>query len=157
MSKKSILSLGAAAILLVVGIMAFGGDKGQSSPALSVIPTVHAQSHDFLYEDFSQERYDALRGSEAFAVFFHSRSCGTCAKKHQQIIGEVNQFSGGTILKLEFDEADADLLRELGVIKYDTFVVFDASGNPITIPGAGIDDVRNAIGVTEIEADQETN
>ena len=123
--------------------------EDEDEPSLLEIPEakaeVIAQSDVFTYEAFSDERYEELLGSESFAVFFHSKTCGTCAKKNTQIIDEVDDFSGGTILKIEFSESDTELRKELGVTNYDTFVIFDADGNATTTPGASIDDVRDAI------------
>lgn len=120
-------------------------DSVQDEPIIPGVQTVLAQSDVFTYETFTQERYDELLGSESFAVFFHSKSCGTCAKKNQQIVDEVDDFTGGTILKLEFSEASAEIRRELDVANYDTFVVFDRDGNSQTVPGADVSEVREAI------------
>jgi thiol-disulfide isomerase/thioredoxin len=129
---------------------ALGGSQAATRSAVEkvvniIVPTVHAQNADFTYQDFDTATYNNLRGNEEFAVFFHSKTCGTCAKKNAQIIDEVSQFTDGTILKAEFSEADAAMLKELGVAKYDTFVTFDAAGNPTTVKGAQVADVRNAI------------
>lgn len=120
-------------------------DVAQEERVIPGVQTVLAQSDVFTYETFTQERYEELLGTESFAVFFHSKSCGTCAKKHQQIIDEAGDFTGGTILKLEFSEASADIRRELNVANYDTFVTFDREGNAQTVPGADVSDVREAI------------
>lgn len=133
-------------------MMKEGGDameKEEVSAAPSVsqvqLAASIAETDSFRYEVFTQERYDALRGSEPFAIFFHSRTCGTCAKKNKQIIDEKDSFNGGVILKLEYSEANRDLLKELGVTTYDTFVTFDAEGNPTKKQGGSVEAVRSAI------------
>ena len=111
----------------------------------AIVPTVYAQSDVFTYQDYDQASYEALRGNEAFALFFHSKACGTCAKKNQEIIDEVAEFTGGKILKIEYSEADQALLAEFGVTKYDTFVVFAADGSFETLKGGLVDDVRSSL------------
>jgi hypothetical protein len=142
MGKKLLLGIGAIALVVAVALSV----SSPETPSLVGVSEVIAESPDFVYETFSQERYDELRGADAFAVFFHSESCGTCAKKHQQIVDEVSDFSGGVILKQEYSEASTSLLSELGVSNYDTFVVFDERGNFETLPGATISNVREVIG-----------
>lgn len=141
MGKKLLLGIGAIALVVAVALSV----SSPETPALVGVSEVIAESPDFTYETFSQERYNELRGREAFAIFFHSESCGTCAKKHQQIVDEVGDFSGGVILKQEYSEAPTALLSELGVSNYDTFVVFDTEGVFQTLPGAAISDVRESI------------
>lgn len=135
--------LGAGALVLVLGFLFLSPSDSGNSPV--GVSNVIASSGEFTYETFSQERFNELEGSEAFAVFFHSESCGTCAKKNKQIIDEVSAFSGGVILKQEFSEASSALRSDLGVTNYDTFVVFDARGNSQTVAGASVNDVRKAI------------
>lgn len=124
---------------------------GDSDPSIinrvldGILPSVYAQTDTFTYQDFDDATYQSLRGSESFSIFFHSKTCGTCAKKNVEIIDEKNEFTNGTILKLEYDEAPQALLEEFGVTKYDTFVNFDAAGNAQTVKGALVDDVRNSI------------
>lgn len=150
MAKQLLLGIGAIALVVAVALSV----SSSESPRLVGVSEVIAESPTFVYETFSQERYQALKGSEAFAVFFHSASCGTCAKKHQSIIDTVGTFSGGAILKQEFSEASVELLSELGVTTYDTFVIFNADGSFETVTGATIAEVREAIG-TEQETEQE--
>ena len=88
-------------------------------------PAVLASANSFSYQEFDDASFEDLKGKEKFAVFVHSRSCGTCAKKNKQIIDDVSQYTDGKILKLEFDKASTDFLEAYGVTKYDTFVVFD--------------------------------
>lgn len=128
-------------------------DSPTPSTAVSNPPTsvsvasaeVLAESSDFTYETFTQERFDELRGSEAFVVFVHSRSCGTCAKKNKTIIDDVASFPNGTILKMEYDEAPQAFLEEHGVTKYDTFVIFNQDGSAETKKGASIDEVKESL------------
>lgn len=140
MQKKSLFVGVIAVLAIAIGFFVTSGPDNASQSS-----TVLAQSGSFVYETYTQERFEALRGNEAFSVFVHSRSCGTCAKKHQQIIDEVNTFGNGTILKLEYDEASQEFLSEFEVTKYDTFVNFDASGNATTVKGANVEDVREEI------------
>jgi thiol-disulfide isomerase/thioredoxin len=114
----------------------------------AIVPRVLAASGEFTYEEFSMARYNELLGNEKFAVFFHSKTCGTCAKKHKQTIDEVSQFSAGTFLRAEFGDIQTEypeLLQKLGVAKYDTMVVFNADGTFETLKGGTVEDVRNAI------------
>lgn len=117
----------------------------QALSATTPEANILARNENFVYQDFDTNQYNSLKGSEAFAVFFHSKTCGTCAKKDKQIIDEVAQFKNGTILKLEYSEAPTELLKELGVTKYDTFVTFDPSGNPTAQKGATVQEIRNTL------------
>ncbi len=135
MKKLAIIALSA----LVVTACGAGGNKTTS---VDFIPQVYAQTETFTYEDFTTERYEALKGKESFAVFFHSKACGTCKGKNDEIIKEVSDFTDGTILKMEYSDAPQAMLKQYGVTKYDTFVVFNANGSFETIKGAKVDDVR---------------
>ena len=149
---KNIFLTGAlVAAVAVGGTFVYLQQNGQSDTSVAsaigdvLVPKVLAQSADFTYEEYSQARFDDLEGNEAFAVFVHSKTCGTCAKKNNQIIDEVAAFPSGMILKMEYSDAPQSFLAEHGVTKYDTFVIFDAAGNATTIKGADVAEVRDAL------------
>lgn len=148
--KKGFIGFALVALVLVIGAMAADSDDPVSIANVEVIPTVFAQTENFTYESFSQERFDSLKGSEAFSVFVHNKACGTCAKKNNQIIDEAEEFSAGTILKMEFSKAPKEFLEKYNVAGYDTFVNFAADGSFETVRGGKVDDVRAEIGNDEI-------
>jgi len=116
-----------------------------SSSPMSLVPTVLAQTPDFTYETYTEKRFNELKGSEAFTVFVHSKSCGTCTKKNQQIVDQAGDFTSGMILKMDWDGAPKAFKDAYGVVKYDTFVRFDAAGNHTTNRGATVDEVRSGM------------
>jgi tartrate dehydratase beta subunit/fumarate hydratase class I family protein len=154
MKKNTILSL-AIGLVLTLGLAGCSQTSNTNTSqtensttqkiAEIMVPTVLAQNENFVYEDFSQKSFDALKGKEAFAVFVHSKSCGTCAKKNKQIIEEIEQFNVGKILKMEYSDAPMEFVKTYEVNKYDTFVMFDAQGNATTVKGASVEDVREAL------------
>lgn len=119
------------------------GSLQAQEPAPSTI--VLAQNAGFTYENYTDAAFADSLGNEAFAVFVHSRSCGTCAKKNEQIMTEIEQFTDGKIFKMEYDEAPQSFIETYAVTKYDTFVVFDSDGNHETIKGAKVEAVRSSI------------
>jgi len=130
----------------LVALLAIGGIaltlSGCSTPDASA--QVIASNGSYNYETFTQDRFDQLLGSEAFTVFVHSKTCGTCAKKEKQIIDEISQLST-TILKMSWDGAPTDFLAKYGIAKYDTFITFDTTGNANTVKGAQVEDVRGSV------------
>lgn len=128
----------ALAILSSVALVGCGAD-------VAIIPQVYAENADFTYETFTEEKFETLRGTEEFAVFFHSASCGTCRGKDKEIISEVADFTDGTILKLEYSDAPEAIRTELGVKGYDTFTVFAADGSFETKKGMKVDDLKTKI------------
>jgi bacterioferritin-associated ferredoxin len=154
--KKHIRIIGAFALVLSASVLTACSREEVAQVVETVVPTVLAQNADFTYETFSDERYAELKGNEPFAVFAHSKSCGTCAKKNKEILDEVEDFTTGTILKMEYGEADSEFLQTYGITNYDTFVTFDASGNHTTTPGAEVDTVREKIGNKNMEQTQTT-
>ncbi len=138
-------------ILSILGLFVLGGaayyvTTGETPKASSIVATqVLAQNANFTYQTFDNESFNNLKGNEAFAVFVHSKTCGTCAKKEKQIMEEITQFNNGTILKMDWDSAPTEFLKNYEVNKYDTFVVFDAEGNHQTIKGAKVEEVRTSV------------
>lgn len=143
--NKGLIGFGFVAVALVVGVFVMCPRSSKDLKDIAVIPTVYAQTDNFVYEDFSQAKFDSLLGKEDFSVFVHNRSCGTCAKKNNEIIDEAAQFRAGTILKMEFSEAPKEFLNSYGVVSYDTFVNFSSNGSFETVRGGLVDDVRLAI------------
>lgn len=143
MKNHIFLRLGLVAVALL-GLSAC--TSGTPDPtAHTGIPTVYAENAGFQYESYTDEKFDDLLGNEAFTVFVHSKSCGTCKRKDKQIINEVGEFQSGVILKMEYANAPMDFKKEYGVTGYDTFVLFDADGNHTTKKGASISEVRDAL------------
>lgn len=94
------------------------------------LPEVLASQGTFSYENFDQKKYDSLRGKKPFALFFHSSSCGSCAEKDKKIKENIGNLPQNfTLFKVEFERSPTALRKELGVTTYDTFVVFDVSGD----------------------------
>lgn len=137
MNAKHII---AGVAIVAVGLI--GSFIYSSSNAPVAEAQVHAQTEQFLYEDFSEESFEMLKGQESFAVFVHSRTCGTCAKKHRDIINKAGDFSAGTILKLEYSNASQEFIEMYEVTSHDTFILFDAEGNHETTLGQSVMDVK---------------
>jgi hypothetical protein len=151
MKKKSFLYFGLLAVLAVsLSACSTGQETAKKTSSAetiieAVIPSVLAQNENFIYEMYSEEAFNELKGNTAFAVFVHSKSCGTCAKKNNQILSEIEKFTDGKILKMEYSEAPMEFIKTYSVNKYDTFVMFDIDGNATTVKGASIEEVRDSL------------
>ena len=75
-----------------------------------------------------------------------NKACGTCVGKENEIKSRINELPEGTsILRAEYSEISEAELAKYGVVKYDSFTVFDADGNFETIRGASVDDVAGKL------------
>ena len=82
-----------------------------------------------VYQSYSAEAYEELKGNRPFAVFFHADWCPTCVKMEANIQAELASFPAGTnILVASFDD-ETELKKEYGVTSQSTIVVVDAGGN----------------------------
>lgn len=112
----------------------------------SVVSTT-TDNNTFAYLTYSKSATAQLEEEGSpYAVFWASKSCGTCAKKDAEIQNRINELPEGTaILRAEFEEASDEDLNTFGVVKYDTFTVFNADGEFETIRGASIDEVASKL------------
>jgi thiol-disulfide isomerase/thioredoxin len=80
------------------------------------------------YQEFSDEKYTALKGSQPFALFFHATWCPVCQELKKNLNADLSVIpEGATILETDFDQETA-LKKEFGVTQQTTFVFFDANG-----------------------------
>ena len=82
----------------------------------------------------------AQDSGEPYAVFWASKSCATCGKKEGELKA-MNDDLPGKVFRLEFDESSDEMKDKYGVVKYDTFTVFDGKGGHTTMKGASVDEV----------------
>lgn len=98
-----------------------------------VVPSVDSyeviSEENGTYEDYSDDRYNELLGTQPFALFFHASWCPTCAIVEQDILNNIEDLQAGvSILKVDFDNS-AVLKKEYGVTSQSLVVVIDAEGN----------------------------
>lgn len=80
------------------------------------------------YEEFSQEKFNQLKGNDKFVVMFYADWCGTCRAWEKSILSELEGLPESTkILKASFDDETA-LKEELEVKMQSTAVFFNADG-----------------------------
>ncbi len=99
------------------------------------------------YEAYpSSAELAALAASgDKFTMFFHSKTCATCRRMDGEISERVSEIPADhTIVKIDYETADRDLLKEHGVTKYHTFVTFDGSAYE-TNPGLSTDQLLASI------------
>lgn len=119
---------------------------GASVPeVLAKLDGMTQNGQEGLYTAFSEGKYNQLRDSKTpFALFFHNETCGTCRGK-DEVLSNLDLPAGTTVLKLEFNQSPLELRKELGVISYDTFVVFNEAGIAKKMQGAEVSEVVSAL------------
>lgn len=77
------------------------------------------------YAAYDEKVFDeAIAEGKEVAVFFHSKTCGSCAKLDANINDNISQIPGDVVvLKADWDE-NQDLAAELDVAKYHTVTFF---------------------------------
>jgi len=78
------------------------------------------------YLAFNEAEFEKAKDNgKDIAIFFHSKSCGSCAKLDEDIVANTRNISDDTIIfKADWDTS-ADLAAKYGVDKYHTVTVFD--------------------------------
>ena len=117
------------------------------SDSSDTITSVTTDNDSFTYFTYSKSATAELEAEGTpYAVFWASESCGTCAKKDSEIQNRLEELPKGTaILRAEFGEIPDETLETYGVVKYDSFTVFNGEGEFETIRGASIDEVANKL------------
>jgi thioredoxin 1 len=83
------------------------------------------------YEDYSEERYDELKGQKPFVLFFHAAWCSECRSIEKELKANLHTYSKEIIiLKADFD-SETELRKELNVKVQTSFVIFDSAGNVV--------------------------
>lgn len=80
------------------------------------------------YTDYSTTKFDMLKGSQKFVVFFYSDWCGTCRAWEAKVKEASSMLPMNTIiLKANYDE-DKDLVKAWHVKSQSTAVFFNQNG-----------------------------
>lgn len=135
---------------LILGGCSLGTDGTQdqaSIPTPTPTPVAQENNNSFTYITYTKSTVTQAEASEKpYAIFWANKACGTCAKKESEIKSRMDELPEGTsILRAEFSEVSEAELSKYGVVKYDSFTVFDADGNFETIRGASVDDVAGKL------------
>ncbi len=117
-------------------------DKGKDAPAMTqeAIQNEEASS----YMTFTQERFDALRGTQKFVVFFYADWCGTCRKWDKNMRKTEGSLpADAMVLKIDYD-TEKDLTKELQVTSQSTAVFFNEKGEVVeTVMDPSMETIQN--------------
>lgn len=118
--NKSLIS--AVAIVAISATLIGCGQSSNTQPTAvnqpaSTIDVVNAANYELYSPSVAQA---AMNDGKDIAVFFHSKSCGSCAKLDADIMANAEMIPEDTvILKADWDE-NQDLAVQYGVDKYHT-------------------------------------
>ncbi len=118
-------------------------------PANNVVTTNKAPAAQLAstnYVPFSNATVqDAEESGKNMAIFFHSKTCGSCAKLDADIVANAKNIPDDTvILKADWDENQA-LAKQLKVDKYHTVAFINADGTSNNVKGLfTLDEVMDA-------------
>ncbi len=106
-------------------------ESDELSSGTTITAVASYKTEEPVYEDFSQEKYEELKGSKPVVLFFHAEWCPTCKQIEGDVTTELSNFPKGTkILQADFD-TENELKAEYDIVVQSTLVVLDADGNVV--------------------------
>jgi len=80
------------------------------------------------YEEYSQERFNELWGSEKFILFFHADWCPTCRTLEADIKKDLSLLNGHVVFEVNYDTA-TELKKDYEVLTQSTVIFINANGS----------------------------
>lgn len=104
----------------------------EQQPEIQQSRAQQQQQQQQVYQNYSAETFQALKGKKPVVLFFYAPWCHLCRDQEKAITANLTTFpSHTTILKTDYD-TEKTLRQTYGITVQTSFVILNSSGNVAT-------------------------